>query len=150
MPHDMAFTERIGVLAHDLELFRHFEARVFRKARAEEHDMRGVLDKAHDRIDDPVVKQVFGLYELGVERKRLDSESIAVERGGIRLFELREPREAELMGKPDDCIGSDEEPLSNALKRDVVNIITKLDDVAHDLAFEIVELILASSYMIIK
>ena len=150
MPHDVAFTERVGILTHYFELFSHFEARVFRKARAEEHDMRGVLDKTHNRVDDPVVKQIFGLYELGVERKRLDSESIAVERGGIRLFELRKPREAKLMGKPDDCIGSDEEPFSNALKRDIVNIITQLDDVAHDLAFEIVELALASSHMIIK
>ena len=150
MPHDVAFTERVGILAHYFELFSHLEARVFRKARAEEHDMRGVLDKAHNRVDDPVVKQILGLYELGVERKRLDSESIAVERGGIRLFELRKPREAELMGKPDDRIGSDEEPFSNALKRDIVNIITQLDDVAHDLAFEIVELALASSHMIIK
>lgn len=150
MPHDVAFTERVGILAHYFELFSHLEAWVFRKARAEEHDMRGVLDKVHNRIDDPVVKQIFGLYELGVERKRLDSESIAVERGGIRLFELRKPREAKLMGKPDDCIGSDEEPFSNALKRDIVNIITQLDDVAHDLAFEIVELALASSHMIIK
>ena len=54
------------------------------------------------------------------------------------------------MSKPDNCIGSDEEPLGNALKRSVVNIITQLDDVAHDLAFEIVELALASSHMIIK
>lgn len=54
------------------------------------------------------------------------------------------------MSKPDDCIGSDEEPFSNALKRDIVNIITQLDDVAHDLAFEIVELALASPHMIIK
>lgn len=150
MPHDVAFTERIGILAHYFELFSHFEARVLRKARAEEHDMRGVLDKTHNRIDDPVVKQIFGLYELGVERKCLDSESIAVERGGIRLFELRKPREAKLVGKPDDCIGSDEETFSNALKRDIVNIITQLDDVAHDLAFEIVELALASPHMIIK
>lgn len=150
MPHDMAFAERVGILAHYFELFSHFEARVLRKTRAEEHDMRGVLDKTHNRIDDPVVKQIFGLYELGIKRKRLDSESIAVERGGIRLFELRKPREAKLMGKPDDCIGSDEEPFSNALKRDIVNIITQLDDVAHDLAFEIVELALASSHMIIK
>ena len=150
MPHDVAFTERIGVLAHYFELFSHLEARVFRKARAEEHDMRGVLDKTHNRIDDPVVKQIFGLYELGIKRKCLDCESIAVERGGIRLFELRKPREAKLMSKPDDCIGSDEEPFSNALKRDIVNIITQLDDVAHDLAFEIVELALARSHMIIK
>lgn len=101
MPHDVAFTERVGILAHYFELFSHLEARVFRKARAEEHDMRGVLDKTHNRIDDPVVKQIFGLYELGIKGKRLDSESIAVERGGIRLFELRKPREAKLMGKPD-------------------------------------------------
>ena len=66
------------------------------------------------------------------------------------MFELRKPREAKLMSKPDDCIGSDEEPFSNALKRDIVNIIAQLDDVAHDLAFEIVELALASSHMIIK
>ena len=41
--------------------------------------MRGVPDKTHNRIDDPVVKQIFGLYELGIKRKCLDSESIAVE-----------------------------------------------------------------------
>lgn len=106
--------------------------------------------KGYHCINRSFVKQIFGLYELGIKRKCLDNESIAIERGGIRLFELRKPREAKLVGKPDDRIGSDEEPFSNALKRDVVNIITQLDDVAHDLVFEIVELTLASSHMIIK
>ena len=41
------------------------------------------------------------------------------------MLELCKPREAKLMGKPDDCIGSDEEPLGNVLKRDVVNIIAQ-------------------------
>lgn len=79
MPHNVAFTERVGILAHYFELFSHFEARVFRKARAEEHDMRGVLYKGYHCIDRSIVEQVFGLYDLGIERERLDGEAVAVE-----------------------------------------------------------------------
>lgn len=54
------------------------------------------------------------------------------------------------MGKSYDRVGSNKKPLGNALKRDAVNIIPQLDDVAHYFAFEVVKLTFAGLHMIVK
>ena len=40
--------------------------------------MRGVLYKGNHCIDRPIVEQIFGLHDLGIKRKCLDGEAVAV------------------------------------------------------------------------